>query len=470
MRRAATILFVETHGVPLLARYLSPTRIVTLRSRSREGAIHELAAVLAQGGGTLDTDSVVAAVTNREKIVSSWIAPGVAIPHARLPDLEGIEVAVGRSRAGVGWDSGDGDPVHLLFLIVSGESDADQHVLLLAEIARTLRDRALMQLVLTARSSAEAWRLLVTRGYGEQGSMPAASAKMRLSRLLFAHALSVAEEVKAHAVMLHGDAVGNLRFIEDIPSDVQLICVTSAKAADSVQTPAITHVLQVPFPTLDRFDQVELALLFAVSRGLLARGDTVVSLSGVPSSGFLDTLLVIDVGREFPTVFARSAETPLGDVEPQVLEKVLQLATDIAREGREGKPVGTSFVLGDYEKVLLSCRQMVINPFRGYSEEEKNILDPSLEETVKEFSTIDGAFIIRGDGVIMSAGTFLRPERAAANLPSGLGARHAAAAALSLTTASLVIVVSQSTGSVTLFKGGGMVMSLEKPGSAGAMP
>jgi len=89
---------------------------------------------------------------------------------------------------------------------------------------------------------------------------------------------------------------------------------------------------------------------------------------------------------------------------------------------------------------------------------------------VKEFSTIDGAFIIRGDGVIMSAGTFLRPERAASNLPSGLGARHAAAAALSLTTASLVVVVSQSTGSVTLFKGGGMVMSLEKPGSAGAMP
>ena len=111
------------------------------------------------------------------------------------------------------------------------------------------------------------------------------------------------------------------------------------------------HVLQVPFPTLDRFDQVELALLFAVSRGLLTRGDTVVSLSGVPSSGFLDTLLVIDVGREFPSVFAKAAEMPLGDVEPQVLEKVLQLATDIAREGREGKPVGTTFVLGDYDKV-----------------------------------------------------------------------------------------------------------------------
>jgi len=449
----------------LLARHLSPTRIVSLRSRSREGAVRELAAVLAGGEIGLDPETVAAAVRDREKIVSSWIAPGVAIPHARLAEIPGIEVAVGRSRPGVAWDSGDGDPVHLVFLIVSGDSDPDQHVLLLAEIARTLRDRALMQLVLTARSAAEAWRLLVTRGYGEQASMPAASAKLRLSRLLFAHALSVAEEVKARSVMLHADAVGSVDFASDLPTNAELIVVSSSKIEEPAEREAPVHILQVPFPTLDRFDQVELALLFAVSRGLVSRGDTVVSLSGVPSSGFLDSLLVIDVGREFPTVFAKSADTPLGDVEPQVLEKVLLIATDIAREGREGRPVGTTFVLGDYERVVKYCRQMVINPFRGYSEEEKSILDPSLEETVKEFSTIDGAFILRGDGVIMSAGTFLRPERAAPNLPSGLGARHAAAAALSQTTACVAVVVSQS-GTVSVFKGGGLVMGLEKPGAA----
>jgi diadenylate cyclase len=453
----------------LLARYLSPRRIISLRSRSREGAVRELAAALASGESGMEAETVMSAVQNREKIVSSWIAPGVAIPHARLPGIEGIEIAVGRSRPGVGWDSGDGDPVHLVFLIVSGEEDPDQHVLLLAEIARTLRDRALMQLVLTARSAAEAWRLLVTRGYGEQASLPASSVKVRLSRLLFAHALSVAEEVKARSVMLHADAVGNIEFARDLPTSAELILVSSSKLEEVAEREAPVHVLQVPFPTLDRFDQVELALLFAVSRGLLTRGDTVVSLSGVPSSGFLDTLLVIDVGREFPTVFAKTADTPLGDLEPQVLEKVLQIATDISREGREGRPVGTTFILGDYERVAKYCRQMVINPFRGYSEEEKSILDPSLEETVKEFSTIDGAFIVRGDGVIMSAGTFLRPERAAPNLPSGLGARHAAAAALSQTTSCLAVVVSQS-GSVSVFKGGGLVMSLEKPGSPGTLP
>jgi diadenylate cyclase len=109
---------------------------------------------------------------------------------------------------------------------------------------------------------------------------------------------------------------------------------------------------------------------------------------------------------------------------------------------------------------------MVINPFRGYLDEEKNVLDPSLGETLKEFSTIDGAFVVRGDGVILSAGTFLKPERASAGLPSGLGARHAAAAAVTAGSAALAVVVSQSTGAVSLFKGGVRVLALEKPGSS----
>ncbi|HVO40514.1 MAG TPA: PTS sugar transporter subunit IIA [Spirochaetia bacterium] len=452
--------------MPLLPRYLAPGFIRTLRSRAKDGAIRELAVLLAGSIEGISADAIVQAIQAREKMVSSWIAPGIAIPHARLPDWDGIAIAVGRSRRGITWDSSDGNPVNLLFLIVSGEGDPDQHVMLLAEIARTLRDRALTQLIVTARTADETYRLLISHGYVEAAGKPASSAKVRLSRLLFAHALSVAEEVKARAIILHGDAVGNLHFIEDIPSDIQLILVTSTKAEFILDDVQVAHVLQVPFPTLDRSDQVELALLFAVSRGLLVRGDTVISLSGIPNSGSLDTLLVIDLGREFPTMLAKATDTPLGDVEPQVLEKVLQIATDISREGREGRPVGTTFVIGDYHRVLKYCRQIVINPFHGYREEEKSILDPSLEETIKEFSTIDGAFIIRGDGVIMSAGTFLRPEIGAVNLPSGLGARHAAAAALSAFTSSLSVVVSQSTGSVSLFKGGGLVMSMEKPGPA----
>jgi len=453
--------------MPLLSKYLAPARIVTLRSRSKEGAIRELARALSLTVRGLDPERIVRAIQEREKIVSSWVGQGIAIPHARMSSWEGIVVAVGRSRRGISYDSGDGNPVNLLILIVSDDRDPDTHIMLLAEIARTLRDLALRQLIMTARTGDEVHRLFITHGYGEAEKKPKAPAKVRLSRLLFAHALSVAEEVKATAMLLHADSIGSLRFLEDIPSGVKCILVTSRDAPSQEDAELSPPVLRVPFPALRRSDQVELALLFAVSRGLLSRGDTVVSLSGAPNSGSLDSLLVIDISREFPTVLSNPTATPLGDVEPQVLEKVLQCATDIAREGREGRPVGTTFVIGDYERVLPSCRQMVINPFRGYRDEEKNILDPSLGETVKEFSTIDGAFILRGDGVIMSAGTFLRPEKSTVSLPPGLGARHSAAAALTAFTASLAVVVSQSTGAVTLFKGGGLLMSLEKPRGLG---
>jgi len=444
-----------------LSKHLTMDRIVALKSRSKEGALRELVRTLARTEPRLQEESVLFAVQERERIVSSWIGPGIAVPHARLSGWPGCAVVVGRSRRGIAFDSSDGNPVYILILLVTDANDPDGHIAILAEIARTLRDAALVQLIKTAHSTAEVHRLLTT--HGDAGRKTAGSAKLRLSRLLFAHALAVAEEVKAKAILLHGDAVGDLHFIEDIPTERKIILVTANGARYKDGKNPLPEVLQVPFPNLNRTNQVEIALLFALSRGLLARGETVVSISGTPNSGSLDSLLVIDTGREFSAFLPAHSETPLGDVEPQVLEKVLQTAMDIAREGREGRPVGTTFILGDYQKVLPLCRQMVINPFRGYRDEEKNLLDPSMGETVKEFSTIDGAFILRGDGVIMSAGTFLRPERTAVNLPSGLGARHAAAAALTSMTKAIAVVVSQSTGSVSLFKGGRMAMQLEKP-------
>jgi diadenylate cyclase len=448
----------------VLSRYLTPERVVFLRSRSREGALRELADRLVRTTPGLENDAVLEAVRERERMISSWIAPGIAIPHARVSGPEGAAVVVGRSRQGIPWDSGDGDPVHLIILIASDDRDPDGHIQLLAEIAKTLRDLALKQLVLTARSATEVYRLLTTHGFSDAEARPRAPGRVRLSRLLYAHALSVAEEVKARAVVLHGDAVGSLRFIEDIPAQTPVVLATADRARWRETPKAVAEVLQVPFPTLSRLAQVDLVLLFGLSRGLFARGDTVVSLSGAPNSGFLDTLLVLDVVREFPAIFdARAAAAVLGDVEPPVLEKVLQLAVDLAREGREGRPVGTIFVVGDHERVAAASRQMVINPFRGYLDEEKNVLDPSLGETLKEFSNIDGAFVIRGDGVILSAGTFLKPERVTGGLPSGLGARHAAAAAITAGSASLAVVVSQSTGTVSLFKGGALVLALEKP-------
>jgi diadenylate cyclase len=444
-----------------LAEFLSPQRIVFLRNRSKAGALRELVNAVCRTSPELKHDRVLEAVMERERTVSSWIAPGIALPHARLSGLGKFQVALGRSRSGIHFDSGDGQPVHLLVLILGNTQDVDGHIMLLADVARTIRATTLVERVLAARSAAEIYRLVLSGGEIERERVTPAD--FAQSRLVCEHAVALAQEVRAKAIMLHVDAMGPLDFLPYIPDSIQTILVTRDRAAMSGKLASLGAVVQVPFPGLNRTPQVALSLLFGLSQGLFGKKDRVVGIFGVPESGILDTLMVIDVDREVPTFLPTQSDTPLGDVEPPVMERVLQIATDLAREGREGRSVGATFVLGDSEQVQARAQQLVINPFRGYRDEERSILDPSLEETIKEFSTIDGAFIVRGDGVVLSAGAYLRAEKPVDSLASGLGARHTAAGAVTAETDALAIVLSQSTGRVSMFKGGRMILSLEPP-------
>jgi len=141
----------------------------------------------------------------------------------------------------------------------------------------------------------------------------------------------------------------------------------------------------------------------------------------------------------------------------------LNIACELAAQGRETRKVGTIFVLGDDEKVLQFSRQMIINPFKGYSEEQRNILNPELEETIKELSAIDGAFIIKANGVIVTAGRHLSAALDSKDFPSGLGSRHIAAAGITNVTKAVAMVISQSSGNVSIFKSGKLFVTIEKP-------
>jgi DNA integrity scanning protein DisA with diadenylate cyclase activity len=148
----------------------------------------------------------------------------------------------------------------------------------------------------------------------------------------------------------------------------------------------------------------------------------------------------------------------------EVFGTVLNIALDLAIQGREGKAIGTIFVIGDTEEVLRYSSQMIINPFRGYSAEEKTIFKPEMIDTVKELSSIDGAFIIDEMGVIQAAGRHLNAALGGAeDLPQGFGARHYAAAAITQVTKAIAIAVSETTGKVTIFKSGQILTELEKP-------
>ena len=108
-------------------------------------------------------------------------------------------------------------------------------------------------------------------------------------------------------------------------------------------------------------------------------GDRIVCLTGIDGSGTIDTIIVLDLGTEIE-MFASAAADPLpADVTPAVFERLLTLASELGLEGREGRPVGTLFVVGDSDSVLEQSHQLVINPFHGYPETERNVIDPRLE-------------------------------------------------------------------------------------------
>ncbi len=227
---------------------------------------------------------------------------------------------------------------------------------------------------------------------------------------------------------------------------------------------ANADILRVPEVPLTRLSQVKIAVFLAMSKNLVAPGDVVVFLAGPAGKASVDMLFVMQVGRESELFsFLPEGEDGIPDnLRPEVVAKVIDIATELGSEGREGKPVGALFVIGDTEHVMGLSRQLVLNPFRGYRTDERNVLDPKLEETVKEFSAIDGAFIIRPDGVIEACGVFLKTAATGDDLPQGLGARHHVAAGITAVTESIAVSVSESTGTVTIFRGGKILTEILK--------
>ncbi len=290
-----------------------------------------------------------------------------------------------------------------------------------------------------------------------------------LTRRLVRHAHAIAREVGARAILLYADVVEEDNDLASLIRDVDFRVILVSRRA-TFRAPdgwdELCAVVRVPDIPLTRAGQIKVATLVAAAEGVVHMGDRIVCLTGIDGSGTIDTVIVLDLGTELEMFSASAAEPLPADVKAAVFERLLTLASELGLEGREGRPVGTLFILGDSASVLAQSRQLVINPFHGYPEDERNVLDPRLEETLKEFSAIDGAFVVRGDGVILCAGRYLVPQgKPEEPLPRGLGARHEAAAGITVTTEAIALSISQSTGTVSIFRWGRLMTDLQKPRS-----
>lgn len=146
-----------------LLEFLSRERIVPhLKSRDKEGVLAELVDVLVADEKVRDARQAVQILLDRERLGSTGIGEGIAIPHGKLRDLKELVAVFGRSREGVEFDAMDGAPVHLFFLLMAPEDSASTHLKALARISRLLKDRAFREELLQAES-AEALYEIISR-------------------------------------------------------------------------------------------------------------------------------------------------------------------------------------------------------------------------------------------------------------------------------------------------------------------
>ena len=148
-------------------------------------------------------------------------------------------------------------------------------------------------------------------------------------------------------------------------------------------------------------------------------------------------------------------------IRPSVLEVAIHVACKIGQISRSGKSIGTIIMLGDSVEVRKGAKQLIPNPFQGHADADRRLTNCGTQNTLVELSKLDGAFVLRGDGFIQTAGTFLATFDVEVKIPPGFGARHLAAAAVAKRTAATAIVVSATDGHVRAFSGGTMVLQLD---------
>jgi len=228
---------------------------------------------------------------------------------------------------------------------------------------------------------------------------------------------------------------------------------------DKKELPENLFAIKLLMREISRVSQIEDAVIVAMDKGIIRDRDTLVVVGSTLATE-MDSIFVYQVKKDRLDLRLHQFMREM-DIKPEVFESVLNLALEIGREGREGRLIGTAFLIGDVEKVKKMSKQLILNPFEGHDIKDRMILDRRLVETVKELAQLDGAFLIYENGVIETAGCYLNVDTSKVDIPKGLGTRHAAVAAATKVTRAIGITVSRSGGIVRIFKEGEVILTIE---------
>ena len=278
---------------------------------------------------------------------------------------------------------------------------------------------------------------------------------------LLKSAKRLADLESAEAVVVLAESRFNFKAMKTLLRGVRLLVaaedpeIQEAIREDEVDLIPLEHEPQTPTT------QMSQVLLEAIADELLQSGDAVVAVYSTYEKDTCDTISLILLAEQLAKLTSRDLQRLETQVPLETLRIVVDLACEIGREGREGKSVGTLFVVGHHRKVMDLSQEQIHDPFRGYAKGERLIRSPRVRESMKELAQIDGAFVISADGVVQAAGRHLRASAEEIVISKGLGSRHFAAADISKATDAIAVAVSESTGTVRVFQNGRVVLRIE---------
>ena len=296
---------------------------------------------------------------------------------------------------------------------------------------------------------------------------PVATGRGGMSMCMFQAASAAMKGVDATAVLILAETIQDWKPVRDSSANT-IVASMSERVLDSARVAGLSIIELEPLEN-SIADRISLSLIEAVSMDLVGSSDRVVVIYSGFEAGVLDSLSVVRLGEHLEKLKPRELRELETSVPFETLKCVVDVATEIGREGREGKPVGTLIVVGDHRNVLERTRALGFDPFKGYPRRERNIRDSRVREAIKEIAQLDGAIIVSRDGTVEAGCRLIDAPVQGLSLPKGLGTRHWAAAAITAVTKAVAIVVSQSTGTVRLFRDGEVILRVSPMRRARAM-
>lgn len=280
---------------------------------------------------------------------------------------------------------------------------------------------------------------------------------------LLRSATKLAADIEADGLLVLVQEPIDLRRIEELVDNrVKLILAAdSDDLLDDVAEESKAAKVQIEMEEAPVYEVLTQAMLDCVADEILRPGATVCAVYSGFEADRIDSVSIIKLSEHLGRLTARDLQKLETHVPLETLKAVVDLAVDIGREGREGKPVGSIFVVGDHRKVMAQSRSVGFDPVKGYKKVDRNLSVARTKEAIKEIAQLDGAFIVAADGTVEGAGRYIQTAPVDLTMTSGLGARHWAAAAISKNTKAIAVVVSESSGTVRIFQNGQCVLRIE---------